>query len=183
MKKQNSKGQLTKEMSILIPKRLKKELQAAADEIGVRIKPIIRDELERTFRFNIYGSREPTGDGSYHHRGLIARRVKGLIDGNAVKVVVEDVPLPDVHRSESAAKTTADLYEILVHGSKATAKNDVYVYTDEDGKPAFSRYKRQPKHDFEQNTLDDMEAFLEGLASDIKNRPEYYLGKYKNRRI
>ena len=179
MKKRNSKGQFTKEMSILIPK----ELQAVADEIGVRIKPIIRDELERTFISNIYGSREPTGDGNYHHRGLIASNVKGLIDGNAVKAVVENVPLPDVHRSESAAKTTADLYEILVHGSKATAKNDVYVYTDKDGKPAFSSYKRQPKHDFEQNTLDDMEVFLDELASDLRNRPERYLSKYRNKRI
>ena len=180
LKKQNSRGQFVKDMSILITK----DLQAAADEVGVRIRPIVRDELERTHRANIYATRVPAENGSYHHTGMLARHVKGIIDGNAVKAVIEEVPYKkDEIRSQHGAKLTTEVYEILKNGSKAHPRADSYPYTDEDGQVKWSQYIQQKPHDFEQRTLDDMEVFLNNIKSNPELYLKQYLKKYKNKRI
>ena len=179
LKKQNSRGQFVKDMSILITK----ELQAAADEVGVRIRPIVRDELERTHRANIYATRVPAENGSYHHTGTLASHVKGIIDGNAVKAVIEEVPYKNQIRSQHGAKLTTEVYEILKNGSKAHPRADSYPYTDEDGQVKWSQYIQQKPHDFEQRTLDDMEVFLNNIKSNPELYLKPYLKKYKNKRI
>lgn len=180
LKKQNSRGRFVKDMSILITK----DLQAAADEVGVRIRPIVRDELVRTHRANIYATRIPAENGSYHHTGMLARHVKGIIDGNTVKAVIEEVPYKkDEIRSQHGAKLTTEVYEILKNGSKAHPRADSYPYTDKDGQVKWSQYIQQKPHDFEQRTLDDMEVFLNNIKSNPELYLKSYLKKYKNKRI
>lgn len=165
MKKQNNLGQFTKEMSILITK----ELQNLAHEAEVRVKPILRDKLEETHRLNVYASRTPAINGKYHHTGILASSIKGVIDGNTVKAVVEPKKFPNRIRSNNGAKLTTEVYEILKNGSKARAKHDVYPYEgkqkkeqnkDKVGPMKWSTYIQQKPHDFEQRTLDDMEQYI-----------------------
>ena len=179
MKKQASGGKFTKEMSILITK----ELRTIADDVAIRVKPIVRDELERTHRANIYDSYIPAVDGSYHHTGTLASSIKGLIDGNAVKAVVEDREFPNDVRSPNAATSTLEVYEILKNGSTSNPKADAYPYRDGSGEIKWSMYIQQKPHNFEQRTLEDMEVFLDQLTRDLKNNPEKYSRKYKNKRI
>ena len=179
MRKQDTQGRFTKEMSILITK----QLQAIADDVAVRIRPLVRDELESTHRSNIYASYTPAINGKYHHTGTLASSVKGLIDGNAVKVVIEDREFPNDVRSPNAATSTVEVYEILKNGSTANPKSDSYPYRSKNGKIAWSSYIKQEKHTFEQQTLQDMEVFLDQLATNLKNHPERYTRNYKNRRL
>jgi hypothetical protein len=179
MKKQNSRGQFTREMSILITK----ELQAAADEMAVRIRPIVRDELERTHRANIYASRMPAVNGSYHYTGTLASHVKGVIDGNTAKAVIEEVPYENQIRSEHGATLTTEVYEILKNGSTANPRADAYPYAGKNGEMKWSKYIQQKPHNFEQRTLDDMEVFLENIKSNPELYLKPYLKKYRNKRI
>lgn len=179
MRKQDTHGHFTKEMSILITK----QLQAIADDVAIRVRPLVRDELERTHRANIYDSYVPAVNGTYHHTGTLASSVKGLIDGNAVKAVIEDKEFPNDVRSPNAATSTVEVYEILKNGSTANPKADSYPYRGNNGKIEWSMYIQQKPHNFEQRTLEDMEIFLDELAANLKNHPEWYTRKYKNKRL
>lgn len=184
MKKQDTLGQFTKEMSILVTK----ELQSIANEVEIRVKPLVRDELEKTHRANIYDSYVPAINGTYHHTGKLASSIKGRIDGNAVKIIIEDKKFPNDIRSSNAATSTTEVYEILKNGSTANPRANVYPYEGKKpknggiGPVQWSSYIQQTPHKFEQRTLEDMEIYLDQLATNLKNHPEWYI-KYKSKRI
>ena len=92
----NKRGQV---VSIKMPQvKINKHLQEIADEAAIRIRPIIRDELEQTLREEIYASYTPaTKSGKetqeyneshkhqksrpYHHTGILASSIYANIEG------------------------------------------------------------------------------------------------------
>ena len=186
----NKRGQFTgnKPIAIAISKRL---LNIAKDE-GIRIKAMVRDELETELRFQVYTSYRPaTKQGQevaeynathkhqksrpYHHTGRLAHNINAIIDGNTVKAIVRD------EKYDNGASTT-EVYDYLKFGTTNTPKkSDVYDYNNGD---RFSQYISQEPHNFEARTRDHMEDFLSQLAEDIdrngkKNINPKYLKKIK----
>ena len=183
----NKRGQFVSEKLISI--KIPKALQEIADDVAIRVRPIVRDELENTLVHEIYASRTPaTEQGKkvqeynethkhqkkrpYHHTGLLERSIYGTIDGDVVKANVRD------QRYDNGASTT-DVYDYLKFGTTDNPKNDTYDYANG---TEFSKYISQEPHNFEARTREYMNQFLDRLAADIKNHPERYSDKYKKRR-
>ena len=189
LRRQNAKGQFTKEMSILITKKL----QAIADDAEVRVKAIVRDKLEEEYKYQLRATYAPiskTGKAvaeyndehthkkpqSYHHTGLLADSVKALIDGPTVKVEIED-------RMYDDGASTTQVYEWLKHGTTKTPANDSYPYVKKQGdnySTGWASYNPTPKHPFEQHTLNAMEGFLDNLMVELadENLQAKYYKKY-----
>lgn len=184
----NKLGQITGKDPIKL--KISKQLLKIADEVAIRVKPIIRDQLETSLRANIYASYEPaTKSGKavqeyndthahqkakpYHHTGLLARSVYCTIDGNMVKANVRK----DMYSNGTSA---AEVYNYLKFGTTNNPKSDFYSY---DNGKSFSRYIAQKPHNFEAATRKEMKVFLKGLATDIELHPENYARSYKNHRI
>ena len=153
---------------------IKKRLLSIASEEGIRVKALVRDELEKELRFNIYESYAPsTKQGQqiqeynethkhqkaklYHHTGRLAQSIYATIDGDNVKAMVRDEKYDD-------GASTTEVYDYLKFGTTNTPKKDVYSYNNG---TEFSRYTSQPPHNFEARTRDHMNEFLNNLAEDI----------------
>lgn len=188
--RQNSKGQITSDLSILVTKKL----QAAAKEVEYNIKPLIRDELEEEHIHNVYSSFGPITESGkevkkyneehkhqkkqpYHHTGILLRNIKGVIDGNVVKIEIGEEHYPDSDKpgKYKGKRTAQQVYNWLRHGTPAADK--YYRFKNNEGELPLSSYVATPKHDFEERTLQHMEKYLQDLESDIKNHPEKYIHK------
>ena len=184
----NKKGQYASEN--LISLKISKTLQNIADDVAIRVKPIIRDELEKTLRYEIYASRTPaTKKGQttkeyneshnhqktkpYHHTGLLAGSVYATIDGDVIKANIKD-------QQYDNGSSTTEVYDYLKFGTTDTPKNDTYSY---DGGKKFSKYISQEPHNFEARTREYMKQFINNLAIDLTQHPEKYSTKYKNKRV
>ena len=117
----NRKGQYASENIINL--KISKALQNIANDVAIRVKPIIRDELEKTLRYEIYASRTPaTKKGlttkeyneshshqkvkPYHHTGLLASSVYATIDGDTIKANIKD-------QQYDNGSSTTDVYDYL----------------------------------------------------------------------
>lgn len=185
----NKKGQITRIKPIEI--KLSKRIQEIADEVAIRVKPIVRDELESTLRSEIYASYTPaTKKGQqikeyneshkhqkvrpYHHTGLLASKVDAVIDEDMVKAIIRDGQYKD-------GATTSEVYDYLKFGTRTIpSEKDVYSYNNGN---KFSMYISQEPHNFEARTKEYMDQFLEDLENDLLNNPEKYSNKYKNKRL
>lgn len=186
----NTRGQITSEH--IISMKISKALQKTADKAKVRIRPIIRDELEQTLRSEIYASRTPaTKKGQevkeyneshkhqqshpYHHTGLLASSVYATIEGNTIKANIKD-------QQYSNGASTTEVYDYLKFGTTDTPKKDVYDY---DNGSQFSRYISQEPHNFEARTREYMRSFINNLSAELKTEAgrKRYIGKYKNKRL
>ena len=171
--------------------RIDKQLTELADEIGIRIKPMVRDELERTYRANIYESRVSESAGTYHHTGRLAGSIYAVINGDIIKVKIKPVKYPD---KKGRKITTVQVYKWLTKGTKKVAKSEYYpiesnekkvrTYTrtikkgknkgqtiDED--IHWAKYTPTPKHTFNQDTIRDMEIYLKDLAVKLQDKNSY----------
>ena len=177
--RQNIKGQITKDFSILVTKKL----QAVADEVNIRVKPLIRDELEYKYKTNVVATYAPiskTGiavkeynethkhqkSASYHHTGTFLENIKAIIDGNTVKVIIKEDTYDD-------GATTTQVYEWLRYGTTTNPVNDSYPYVKKQGgnySTGWATYNPTPKHPFEEMTLEQMKGFLDTLAGEFKNK-------------
>lgn len=190
LRSQNAKGQFTKGVSILISKKLQAELDAVAEECVVRIKPIIRDELERTYKDEVHASYRPatkTGKdvqkynethkhqkaAPYHHTGHFLESINAVIEGSVVKIKLKEIAYDD-------DTTTLDVYDYLSKGTTKRPKHDKYYIKGSDG-IGLADYISTPKHQFDAHTLNHMKGFLDSLASDIRNHPKNYI-KYTDKR-
>ena len=170
--------------------KISKKLQAIADEVAIRVRPIVRDELERTHIFNVYASYQPSTEKGksiqdyndthkhqksrlYHHTGTLASSIYAVIDGDTVIAKVRDKQYPD-------GTSTTKVYDILKYGTPKTSNKKGFYYNNHD---EFSTYISQPPHNFEARTREDMKIFLKDLARDLRNHPEKYSDKYRNKRI
>lgn len=190
----NRIGQYTGEGNLEL--KISKKLQAVADEVAIRVRPLVRDELERTHIFNVYDSYRPaTQKGRaieeynkthkhqkprlYHHTGNtgessnLASSIYAVIDGDTVIAKVRDKSYPD-------GTSTTKVYDILKYGTPKTSKKKGFYYNNHS---EFSTYISQPPHNFEARTREDMKIFLNDLAKDLKNHPEKYIDKYLNKRV
>lgn len=189
----NKRGQFTStnnNVEIVI----RKYLEDAANEAGIRIRPLVRDELEQTLRSNIYDSYRPatrkskdadisdkahtrTKPRPYHHTGILARSIHGTIDGNVIKAgPMEGMTYPD-------GTSVIDVYNHLKFGTADSAKTtDVYSY---DNGTKYSQYISQEPHNFEARTREYMnKIFLPKLVQELQTEDgiKRYTGKYKKRR-
>jgi len=176
----NKLGQITsnrKSVEIAIQKYLEKD----AKEIDMKIKPIIRDELEQTLRAEIYASYTPATEKGkatqeynkthkhqkpnlYHHTGILAGSIHGRINENSVEAgPMEGVKYPN-------GKSAQEIYTYLKFGTTDTPKKDVYSY---DNGTKFSRYSAQEPHNFEARTREYMKVFLKKLAQDIESKKNF----------
>lgn len=169
----NKKGQITstKPTEIVIKKTL---LNIARDE-GIRIKAMVRDELERELRLDIYDSYMPATKSGiktknynethkhqkprpYHHTGLLASKVYATIEGDVIKAMVRNEQYDN-------GTSTQQVYDYLKFGTSDTPKKSVYGY---DNGKKFARYVAQKPHNFEARTREYMNQYLDNLATDIE---------------
>lgn len=167
MQKRNNLGQYTKNMSILITKKM----QATADNIGVNVKEAVKDKLDITFKEEIEKTYAPTSTGTYIDTGKLLESVHTEINDNVVEAIVEE----DLYRN---SKTTNQIYEYLKKGTTSYPKKDSYSYIDETGHIRFANYHPQPPHLFEQHTLNLMEGYLESLTAQLNRLDTKGLKRY-----
>jgi len=184
----NKKGQFTGERIVSL--KISKALQEIANDAAIRVRPIVRDELENTLRTEIYTSYTPaTKKGKdiqeynethkhqkahpYHHTGLLASSVYATIEGNTVKANIKD-------EKYNNGTSTTEVYNYLKFGTTTTPKSNSYSYNNGND---FSQYISQKPHNFEARTREYMKIFLDRLANDLQQHPERYSDKYKNKRI
>lgn len=187
----NKRGQITSNRTIST--KLIKALQEAANNAAIRIKPLVRDELEQTLRSEIYASYTPATERgkaiqeynethkhqkpqSYHHTGLLASSVYATIQGDVIQAVIKDKQYPD-------GASTTEVYDYLKFGTTDTPKkSDTYAYANG---TEFSKYIPQEPHNFEARTREYMNEFLDNLLVELQTEKgkEKYIGKYLNKRI
>lgn len=169
----NKKGQITSTKPIEIA--IKKSLLNIARDEGIRIKAMVRDELERELRLDIYDSYTPATKSGietkkynethkhqkprpYHHTGLLASKVYATIDGDVIKAMVRNEQYDN-------GTSTQEVYDYLKFGTTNTPKKSVYGYNN--GKQ-FARYTPQAPHNFEARTKEYMKQYIDTLAKDIE---------------
>lgn len=174
----NKKGQFSKQLSILLTKKLKEE----AEKISYRAKVALRNELEEQHIHDIYSTYTPIQASGksvadynakhkhqkkqpYHHSGLLLRSVHGVIDGDIIKIDIDDNHYED-------GTSVRDVYEYLDKGTK-NSEYDKYILGGKKSHTAYVDYVPTPKHGFKKMTLDHMENYIHNtLIPDIEN------GKY-----
>ncbi len=182
----NKRGQFTSNKIISV--KLSKALLEIADDVAIRVKPIVRDKLESELRYQIHASRTPATEKgkaikeyneththqktkAYHHTGLLVSSIYATIDGDTVKANVQDLQYND-------GASTTEVYDYLKFGTTNDPKAEVYSYNNGNN---FSKYVSQEPHNFEARTREEMNVFLDELAVDLKNNPSNYSEKYLNK--
>ena len=162
--------------------KIDKALLDLGQELQIRVKTAVRDELERTYKDNIRHTYTPTGErgrtiaeynkthknrqkaANYHHTGTLLRSMHGKIDGNTVKVTID----PDARYEDG---TTA--YQVYKWLSQGTRKKPRYPYYPVEGPNAsdtpWAKYEPTPIHPFNQLTISDMDNYLERLTEQLNN--------------
>ena len=170
----NKLGQVTGEKIIGI--KLTKRLQAIAEDEGIKLKAMVRDELEQTLRSEIYASYRPaTKNGKdvqeynethkhqkprpYHHTGILASNVYANIEGDIIQAKIKDVKYPD-------GASATEVYDYLKFGTPDQPKNGAKGFFYNNGQN-FSPYISQEPHNFEARTREQMKQFINDLETDI----------------
>ena len=175
---QNEKGQISKQLSILVTKTLK---EIAKDCEG-KVKNVLREELEKQHKHDIYSTYAPIQQSGknvaeynkkhkhqkkqpYHHSGKLIASVHAVVDGDTVKIVLDDEEYDD-------GTSVKDVYEWLDKGT-GKSEYDVYILGGKGSHTPYVSYVPTPKHGFKKMTLDYMDSF-------IKNEliPNIEKGKY-----
>lgn len=174
----NKKGQFEKQLTILLTKKMKEEV----DKISYGAKVALRNELEEQHKHDVYSTYTTIQESGkavakynaehkhqkkqpYHHSGLLIRSIHGVIDGDEVKIDIDDNKYDD-------GTSVKDVYEYLAHGT-GSGKYGQYILGGYKSHTPFVPYVRTPKHDFKRMTLDYMDGYIKNtLIPDIKN------GKY-----
>lgn len=177
---QNKKGQVSKQLSILITK----QLQEIAKDCESKVKIVLRDKLEETHKHDVYSTYAPiqmSGQKAkehnedpytthkmkqpYHHSGNLIRSIHGVVEGNTVKIDLEDIHYED-------GTSVKDVYEWLDKGT-SDSEHDLYILEGKDSHSPYVSYWPQPRHGFKKMTLDHIDVF-------IKNEliPNIRKGKY-----
>lgn len=174
----NKKGQFEKQLTILITK----EMKEVAGEISRGAKIALRNELEEQHKHDVYSTYAPIQQSGkdtakyndehkhqkkqpYHHSGLLIRSIHGVIDGDEVKIELDDAKYED-------GTSVRDVYEYLDKGTKGS-EHDMYILGGKKSHTPYVGYVRTPPHRFKRMTLDHMENYIHNtLIPDIQN------GKY-----
>lgn len=175
----DSKGRVSKQLSILITKQLRE----IAKDCEQKVKIVLRDELEDQHKHDVYASYAPIQQSGiataeynrthkhqktrpYRHSGTLIRSIHGVIDGNTVKIEQDDLKYED-------GTSAKDVYEWLDKGTKKSKKYEYYILDGKGSHTPYVRYVPQPRHGFKKATLDYMDGFIKNtLIPDIEK------GKY-----
>lgn len=186
--RQNNRGQITNEFSILVTKKLQK----FAENVDLNVKAVVRDELERKYKDNVLASYTPVSDrgkeiakynqthkkrqlaAHYHHTGTFLRSIYATVEGNTV--VIRQKPL-----KYDDGTPVENVHEWLTKGTTKKPKYDKY-YFKKDGRTMLGEYHPTPKHPFEIHTLEQMKGFLDDLASDIDRTGGKHYIRYKRKK-
>lgn len=169
----NTKGQITGTKPVAIA--LKKRLIEIANDEGIKLKAMVRDQLETELRFNVYDSYRPATKGGteikeynethkhqkanlYHHTGRLASSIYARIDGDTIKAMIKDEKYPD-------GASTTEVYDYLKFGTSKKSEKKGYFYNNGND---FSPYISQEPHNFEARTRQNMNQYLDDLAADIE---------------
>lgn len=170
----NKLGQFTGQKVVSV--KLAKRLQTIAKEDGIKLKAMVRDELERTLILEIQASYRPaTKRGKevqaynethkhqkprpYHHIGLLASKIYATIEGDIIQAKVKDVKYPD-------GASTTKVYDYLKFGTPDEPKNGKKGFFYNNGQN-FSPYISQEPHNFEARTREHMRQFIGELENSI----------------
>ena len=175
---QNEKGQISKQLSILVTKKLK---EIAKDCEG-KVKNVLREELENQHKHDIYSTYAPIQQSGknvaeynkkhkhqkkqpYHHRGKLITSIHAVVDGDTVKIGIDNKEYDD-------GSSVKDVYEWLDKGT-GKSEYDVYILGGKGSHTPYVSYVPTPRHGFKKMTLDYMDSF-------IKNEliPNIEKGKY-----
>ena len=117
----NKWNQYTRNKPIEI--KLKKRLLEIAKDEGIRVKALVRDEFEKTIRFEMYKSYVPATERGktveeynsthkfskprpYHHTGLLIRNTHARMDDDSIKIVITSEKYDD-------GSSTEEVYDYL----------------------------------------------------------------------
>lgn len=187
----NRFGQFVSEKPIAIA--VSKRLRAIAEDVAVKVRPLVRDELEYTLRSKIYASRTPATQAGkevqeynetkahqkrklYHHTGTLERSIYCIIEGNTVKAMIRD-------EKYGNGRSATQVYDDLKFGTTNNPKKPMYkIYDDGGNIIGLSPYIQQKPHNFEARTREYMKTYLNNLEKDIyengaKNINPKYLRK------
>ena len=159
-----------------IKSALSKRLMAIANDEGIKLKAMVRDELEDTLRHEVYASYRPaTKQGQetqdynethkhqktrpYHHTGLLARSIYAITNDVGAEAMVRDEEYDN-------GSSTTEVYDYLKFGTTNNPKTDTYDYA---GGTKFSKYIPQDPHNFEARTRQHMDVFLDNLDREIES--------------
>lgn len=160
---------------------IKRQLASRAREIDENIRPDIRDELERTFRNNLYDSYSPITErgksvkdynknhthqlaSPYHHTGKLASSVYGAIEGNVVQIKVKE-------KTYDNGKTTGQVMKWVLEGNTETPKYDRYYFTDKNGYKRLAEYVHMPPHKVAERTMDYMiNVYMKQLVERLSKK-------------
>lgn len=173
---QNNKGQISKQLSILVTKKMK----AAAKTCEYEVKKDIREELERQHLHDVYSSFQPNHTSGkkvkdynenhkhqkarpYHHTGKLLESIYAVIDGDAVRIEQKDLYYDD-------GTSVKDVYEWLDKGT-SESEYDVYILGGKGSGTPYVGYVPQPRHGFKQTTLRHMESYIQNtVIPKIENK-------------
>lgn len=159
-----------------------KELRRHAEEIGLSVRRMVKDKLKETYKDNVKKSYTPrsvrgqaikkynesTGKGghkkklTYRHTGTFLRSINTVIEGNVVKVKIDDLPYPK-------GRTTTKVYKWLREGTKGSPPGKGYPYLGENAKVLWAYNYPTPAHLFEQHTRTQMKGYLAALKGEFRN--------------
>lgn len=182
MKRRNIKGQISSQLSILLTKKLKAELAEKADYCDRQVKNNLRKTLEEYHKSDIYSTYKPNHDSGktveeynkshkhqkkqpYHHTKTLISSVHGVVDGDTVKIEIDD-------RTYDDGTSAKDVYEWLDKGTKKS-EYDVYILGGKGSHTPYVEYVPQPRHGYKKKTLDRMDSYIKNtLIPDVEK------GKY-----
>lgn len=175
----NSMGQFTKHLTVWISKELQ---QDAKDVAELRVLPLIRDELVKSYHRNIRATYIRLSKSK--HRRLYNRQNKYLINAYNARIVngVVMTEISDTVIKHPYPKNNINmeqLTEIVNEGTTATPEYPSYAYYDDSGKVQWSQYISRPpaKESFIDQTKKEMEIFMKDLVKKIADDPQGMLGK------
>jgi hypothetical protein len=167
-----------------------KELEAIAENTGVNVRLVIRDKLDESYKRNLtlsYGPRSSRGveaqethkrnTSTYTNTHTLEEAINTIIDGDYVKVVVDETKKYGGDREVPATKVIKWLSEGTRGGGKKTG-----YYKDENDEWHYNY--PTPVHPFEEHTRNEMLGFLDSIEGDIRNKKYTtyrYTGKKKKR--
>lgn len=178
-----------KHATLMITKALDEE----ADLLGLNLKRIVKDQLQKTYVKNVRASYTPrTVRGqeivahnkdpynthkkklTYRHTGIFADSIYTKIDDNYVKVMIRDEQYPD-------GASTTEVYKWLTEGTEGSDKPYPYINKQGDQySTGWSRNFPTPAHLFEEFTREEMKGYLESLEGEFRNKEAKELQtKYK----
>ena len=175
---QNAKGQISKQLSVLVTKKMKE----AAQDCEQKVKIEIRNELDKQHKADIYNSFAPIHQSGkdvvkynsththqkkhpYHHTGTLLRHVHAEIDGDVVKIEVDDAEYDD-------GTSVRDVYEWLDKGTKSS-EYDYYILGGKGSHTPLVPYVSTPRHGFKQATLRHMDGYIQNTVIPKIENGEY----------